>query len=624
MPVVLRPASLLLAAASLALAPALRAEPLDVTLSDQVERFADVQFRIGGGGTHVVFQTPTDVLSVPIEGGDTATLTPPGVEATDLVDLRPDGDRALLTANEPGSLAWLFSAPLEGGEAVRLHAPLAVDVRAFPGPITPDGRVVFGTGTFGSVEVFVAPLAGGAPVPLTLPDRPLDARADLLELFAISPDGSLGVAALYERLPEDVNEDPDPVALFSTPLAGGAETVLHEGGWFDPPFLLTGDSERVVYSRVGELFSNSVAGGTPARLSPDLPLPGSRPRYVITPDDARVIYDEDLERGFNDLYVVPVDGGERTRISHPDAVAGAFPWQLAPDGERVAFVQYVGAAFEQILFSVPVEGGEPTRLSPPLAVPPSFPGIGSLRVSPNAERVVYAAEQDTADLMDLYSVPIEGGPATRLGGPIVRRSGNVFQDATQRFRITPDGTRVVFVLDSTDSHLDGLFELYTVPIGGGATTRLSDPLEAGDGIFPSSLEITPDGQHVVFLVTRPGRGPVELHSARLPPDVRIDVQPRRAHNLLPRGRRASIAVAILGSADLDVAQVELESLAFGPDGAAPERKARRIDVDGDGFRDLVTRYRRDETGIEPGDTEACLAGRIDGFEFVSCDAIFVR
>jgi hypothetical protein len=623
----LRRGCLVAALAQLASGWAAGAEPLDVELSGEVDRFADVQFRIGGGGRQVTFQTGSDVLSIPIEGGDAETLTPPATENPELVEISPALDRVLLAANEPGSLAWLFSAPLAGGEAVRLHPPLAADVRAFPGPITPDGgRVVYGTGTFGSVEVFVAPLAGGASIPLTLPDRPLDARADLLELFAISPDGTLGVAALFERLDEDETNDPDPVALFSTPLEGGPPTVLHEGMWFNEPFVFTPDAQHVVYDRAGELFSTSVAGGTPALLSADRTGPGIPVDFSITPGGERVIYEQNLERGFQDIYSVPTLGGDSTRLSHPEGTAEAFPWVMAPDGGRVVFAQYLGLfpALERQLFSVPVAGGEPTPLSPPVPISIEFLGIRGIRVSPDSDRVLYAAEQDAADQTVVYAVPIEGGPITRLAGPIARNGTFSTSEIIARFHITPDGTRVVFLLDATDDDFDGPFELYAVPIEGGVSTKLSAPLAAGQRISEFSLQLTPDGRHAVFIVTQPGRGPVELHSARLPPDVRIDVQPRKAHNVLPRGRRASIAVAILGSADLDVTKVEVATLAFGPDGAAPERKPRRIDVDGDGFRDLVTRYRREETGLSPGDDEACLAGRYDGFEFLSCDGIATR
>lgn len=629
----------------------LAAEPLDVELSGDVAFGGALpQFRISQDGGRVVFLTgtaPVDVLSIPIEGGTPATLTPPGTESPALVNVAPDGSRVLMTARAPGSLTEVFSAPFAGGEATKLNQPLAPDVSAFAGPITPDStRVVYGTRTpcvilptarvSCPVELFIAPLAGGSPTPLGMPDLPLDGPRDLMRMFSISPGGTTGVSAMYERLREDVNEDPDPVALFSTPLAGGPATVLHEANWFNPPFVFTSDGQRLVYNwtgnignpRITDLYSVSPVGGMPVKLS--ALTKGEGPlRFAVTPDGARVVYDARQDRDVNEIYSVPTAGGPITKLSHPDGTRDAFPFRMAPDGERVAFVQYVGAMFDHVLFSVPVEGGEPTRLSPPLAVPPGFPGIRAIRVSPDSRRVVYAAEQETDDLLDLYSVPIEGGPVTRLGGPLARLgTSEPSPSAEARFRITPDGTRVVFVVDPTDDLVNRLVELYSVPIGGGVATKLSGPMEEGESIFASQMEVSPDSRHVVYSVLRP---PIlgivrstELRSARLPPDVRIDIRPRKAHNKLRPGAKVPIAVAILGSEELDVADVDLATLAFGPDGAAAERKAKQVDVDGDGFPDLVTRYRLGDTGIERGDTEACLAGIADGFEFESCDAIVTR
>jgi len=85
-------------------------------------------------------------------------------------------------------------------------------------------------------------------------------------------------------------------------------------------------------------------------------------------------------------------------------------------------------------------------------------------------------------------------------------------------------------------------------------------------------------------------------------------------------------VALLGSEGFDVSEVDLDTLSFGPGGAAPTRARGRParDVNGDGHPDLVSHFRADEAGIAPGVTEACLAGATrDGVPFEGCDGVVV-
>ena len=110
-----------------------------------------------------------------------------------------------------------------------------------------------------------------------------------------------------------------------------------------------------------------------------------------------------------------------------------------------------------------------------------------------------------------------------------------------------------------------------------------------------------------------------------PLPVGIDIKPANGTNLIQPFSRLLIPVALLGSARLDVRDVDLASLGFGPE-RAPSVRAEGWpsdeDVNGDGLLDLVTAYRTSATGIAPGDTQACLSGELeDGTPFEGCDAI---
>jgi len=178
-----------------------------------------------------------------------------------------------------------------------------------------------------------------------------------------------------------------------------------------------------------------------------------------------------------------------------------------------------------------------------------------------------------------------------------------------------------FPLDGTEYEADSLFgsgsdlggENYVVFDG-------ADDRVVVEGLTPCEKyrvrvfeynQNTDTGNHALYLL---GNHPEAFPA----PNFHVTISVKGS---IKTGKRGVVPVVVFGNEALDVADLDVDSLRFGLDGAYTAHDLTDLsnwnehvqDVNLDGFMDLMTHYRADESGITPGDQSADLLGlTLDG------------
>jgi uncharacterized protein YegL len=105
----------------------------------------------------------------------------------------------------------------------------------------------------------------------------------------------------------------------------------------------------------------------------------------------------------------------------------------------------------------------------------------------------------------------------------------------------------------------------------------------------------------------------------------IDIKPGSDPNSFGANSQGNIPVALLGSEDFDVTQVDDSTVWFGDAplafGDAQDNSGHLEDVNNDGYMDKVYHFKFTETNLDQSDTEGCLSGEINGLDFRGCDSV---
>lgn len=494
------------------LAPSLKpanAGLLNIKLSNPLQPHTQLsQIQISPDGQYALFvadittENAFELYSVPIDGSEAPTLLSGGLLPAganiEAYYITPDSSRVVYIADQDSAdMMELYSVSITGGPITKLNPPITAsdgEVDSGTATFSPDGsRVVFLADwqINNAYELFSVPVAGGTPVRLN-GDLPMNGN---LAGFEITPDGS---SVVYVASQDSAGE----FELYIVPLTGGDSVKLNDplvaGGtvW---SLKLSPDGSHVVYTAAQdvanqwEIFSVALTDppSAPVKLNP--PLGVNRDvvydAYRISPDSNQVVYAAD--QILNDVYLfysVPIEGGTAVQLTNlasgAPVLGGPHTFEISPDSNRLVFRSLLAGKYE--LFSVPLSGGPVTKLNGPII--PASGNVWEFEISPGSSRVVYLAVQQVANSKELYSVPIGGGPADKLNSALPA-SGNVLV-----FQISENSQRVIYVADQQVHHM---YEIFSVPLTDGDITKLNPPLVDGGWVhFP--FQISPNSNHVVY------------------------------------------------------------------------------------------------------------------------------
>ncbi len=465
-------------------------------------------------------------LSTPLSA-QPAKISGPLVPAGDVGTsaFSPDGLYAVYAADkDTNGVNELYSVRLSTGVITKISGSLVAGGNVIYNgfqvsfQISPDStRVVFvaDKDTVGVTELYSTPIASNSSEPIKISGA-LVAGGDVVNVsflgFQISPDS----ARVVFRADKDVDGVDE---LYSTPIASNSSEPIKLCGPLTiggnvSDFEISPDSARVVFRAdkntddVFELYSTPINSGAVTKISGTLVAGGDVGFFRISPDSTRVVIQADKDTaGVLELYSTPISSNtsEPIKISGSLVAGGTvFFLRISPDGTRVVFTADKDTNDVVELYSTPIANNSPIKISGAMV---AGGNVAYYLISPDSARVVFLANKDTNGTDELYSTPIAASAPIKISGTLVAGG-----DAGTSFQISPDSARVVFIADKDTV---GVKEIYRVPIANNGSTpnKISGSLVAGGGVISS--QISPDGARVAFIADKDTDERFELYLVQI-------------------------------------------------------------------------------------------------------------
>jgi Tol biopolymer transport system component/DNA-binding winged helix-turn-helix (wHTH) protein len=404
----------------------------------------------------------------------------------------------------PEDLLW-FYIPASSPKS-SLPPMKVVPFTSFPGvenlgSFSPDGnQIAFGwNGENGDKDqhssIYVKQIGSERPLRLTFDT----AHNDWGPVW--SPDG--------QRIAFNRQSDTD-CAIYIVPALGGAERKV-----LTCPNTSLGGLTTLAWSPDGKYiaFTSKDPKEEPAKIhlvSPDtfarrtLTSPSAENAGDLTPafspDSQRVAFARQSSAGTADIYIVPITGGEPTRLTFDNAVLRGLAWTA--DGREIIFSSSradggagqhydFGLAFISGLWRISASGGAAERVT-----------IGGLNfffpnISRQGNRLTYV--QRSPEDANIYRIDISDTTVSK--NPPTKLIASTRHDGGPQF--SPDGKRIVF-----HSARSGPLEIWICDSDGTNFVQLTF-LNRRAG----SPRWSPDGQQIVFDFYEEGKGDIYVISA---------------------------------------------------------------------------------------------------------------
>jgi len=407
----------------------------------------------------------------------------------------------------------LYRAPL-GGESspVKLSKTPVPDGNVSAFEASPDGRYVAYLGDIEQDEVnelFAVASDGGDSIKL---NGPLVAGGNVSRAFAWSPDSSrIGYVADQEA--DEVFE------LYSGAPDGSGNVKLNGtlvvGGNVSRPFAWSPDSSHIAYradqetDEVLELYSSAPDGSGNVKLNGPLVKGGSLSgRFAWSPDGSRVAYRADQETDeVLELYSNAPDGSGNIKLNGTLVEGGSvlFGFAWSPDSSRIGYVadQETDEVFE--LYSSAPDGSGNVKLNGPLVAGGDISPFG-FAWSPDSSRIAYRADQETDEVLELYSSAPDGSGNVKLNGPLVKGGSVSFGFAAW----SPDSSRIAYLADQETDEVPGLCS--SRPDGSG-NVKLNGPLVTGGSVSLGFAAWSLDSSRIAYLADQETDNVLELYSS---------------------------------------------------------------------------------------------------------------